>query len=131
MIAKLPHPIFSAAWGLWLALVLTALAMPTRPLFGLFVLLAFLPIEGLAVVLNTGARDTLSEITTWVFRHLSKHTRPGRGWNALLLLVILAIAYLLGRTVAHYSGSWFLAIVMGGLTVVWLHDHFLRPDLHG
>jgi hypothetical protein len=131
MIAKLPHPIFAAIWGVWLALVLTALAMPARPLFGLLVLLAFLPVEGIAVALDTGARDTLSEITTWVFRHLSKHEEPGRGWNALLLIMVLTIAYLLGRTVMHYSGSWFLALAIGGLTVRWLHDHFLRPDING
>jgi hypothetical protein len=131
MISKLPHPVFAALWGVWLALVMTALALPTHPLFGLLVLLAFLPIEGVAVVLDTGARDTLSEITTWVFRHLSKHERPGRGWNALLLIMLLVIVYLLGRTVLHYSGSRFLGLGMGGLTAVWLHDHFLRPDLHG
>jgi hypothetical protein len=123
--------VLSAVWGLWYCLVLTALALPDRPLFGLLVLAAFLPIEAIGVVRDTGARDTLSEIVTYVFRHLSKHERPGRGWNALLLLVILTIAYLLGRTVAHYSGSWFLAVAMGGLTVVWLHDHFLSPQVHG
>ena len=130
-IERKPHGKLAVIWSVWYALVMVALAMPGRPYFGLGVLLAFLPIEAYGVFKDTGARDTLSEITTWVFRRLSKHTRVARGWNALLLACVLMISYLFGRTVWYFSGSWPLAVALGGLFVVWLYDHLLRPDIHG
>lgn len=126
-----PHGYFSGVWAGWFACVLFALAKPDEPALGLVVLLAFLPIEGLAVYLDTGLRDTFSEIFTFVQRKLSKHMHIARGWNAMLLLVILSITYLLGRTALHYSGSWVVAASFFGLSTVWLFDHLFHPEKHG
>lgn len=126
-----PHGWFSGAWSGWFACVLYAIARPDEPLIGAVVLVAFLPIEALAVILDTGARDTLSEIMTWLQRRLSRHRVALRGWNALIVTIIVLIAWLLGRTVWYYSGAWPLAVVVGGLTVIWLADHFISPHIHG
>jgi hypothetical protein len=131
MIERAPHKLFAICWTLWFGSVLTALAMPDRPTFGLLVLLAFLPIEAVGVFVDTGARDTLSETATWLQRKLSKHRTFARGWNAMLLMVVGSIAYLLGRTVHTYAESWILAVAFGGLTVVWLWDHWVNVDRHG
>jgi hypothetical protein len=131
ILERAPHVVFASLWLVWMGFVFVALGRPDSPLFGLCVLLAFLPIELVALVRKKPSRDTLSEIATWVIRHLSPHETPGRGWNAMLLMLILAVAYLLGRTVLHYSGAWFLAVAFGALTTVWLHDHFLSPQVHG
>lgn len=126
-----PHGWFAGTWLAWFACVLYAIAQPQHPALGLTVLLAFLPIEGLAVYLDTGMRDTLSETFTWLQRHLSKHRHIARGWNAMLLLVILSIAYLLGRTVWHYSGSYAMTGAFFVLSTVWLYDHLFHPEVHG
>lgn len=131
MIERDPHGWFAGMWTAWYACVLYSLARPDAPGVGLAVLLAFLAIEGVAVARDTGSRDTLSEIMTWLQRHLSKHRQVARGWNALILMIVLTICYLLGRTVWHYSGSWPLAVGLGGLAVVWLHDHWMSPEEHG
>ncbi len=128
---RLPHPLFTVYWTVWYSAVIAALAMPDRVLFGLIVLLAFLPAEALAVKLNTGMRDTLSELATWIFRKLSKHRKFARGWTALLLLIVLTIAYLLARTTNSYTESVPLAVAMFALTSAWLYDHWLSPDVHG
>tara|TARA_R110000787_G_scaffold57156_3_gene130801 strand:- start:7010 stop:7405 length:396 start_codon:yes stop_codon:yes gene_type:complete len=129
---RVPHMVFAAIWLTWYAAVITALFLPDRPIFGLIVLLIFLPIEATGVFLNTGRRDTFSEIITWVFvGQLSKHTRFLRGWNALLMLVVVTLAYLLGRTFLHYTSSPGFSFVVGGLTLIWLYDHFLSPSVHG
>ena len=130
MIAKNPHPVFAFTWLAWLGCVVAAWLRPD-PTFALIVLLAFLPIEATGVAWNTGLRDTFSEVFTWIQRYLSKHVRVARGWNAVLLLVILAITGLLARTVDHYSGSWLAAGVTFVLTTLWLHDHLFSPDEHG
>lgn len=131
-VVKRPHPVFAPIWLVWTGFVFYALTQPATPAWGLWVLLAFLPIEGVAVAWKNGSRDTLSEITTWVFVHyLSKHKKPGRGWNALLLGYVLSVSWLLKRTVEYYADSRVLALVLGALTAIWLHDHWLRPDLHG
>lgn len=129
-IQRSPHPVFSVLWVLWYGSVLAALSLPNEPLVGLIVLLVFLPIEAVGVFVDTGSRDTLSEIATWVQRKLSKH-RALRGWNLLLLMVIMSIAYLLGRTAMDYSGSVLLAGVFFVCTTGWLYDHWVSPDVHG
>ena len=133
-IARSPHPLFAALWFAWLVNVFVALAQPDHPAYGLVVLLAFFAIEGPATAFRFGgnSRDTLSEIATWVVRHTSKHKRFARGWNAALLgLVIVPIAFLLGRTVNHYAETSILGPVMAGLCIVFLWDHFTDPVTHG
>ncbi len=127
---KSPHIVLSVVWFIWYGNVIAALALPGRPLYGLIVLLTFLPIEAIGVFRDTGTRDTLSEISTWVFHRLSKHRRL-RGWNALLLLIVITIAYLFGRTAYHLTGFWPVAVVTTSLMIVWLYDHWLDPQTHG
>ena len=91
-IQRTPSPVFAALWGTWITAVFIALANPARPLMGLLVLLAFFAVEVPATVMKGGrnARDTLSEITTWLQRKTSHHRRL-RGWNLVLLALIVAI----------------------------------------
>lgn len=132
-IARKPHSLFATVWALWIVAVFVALGNPERPLLGMVVLLAFFAVEIPATVLRMpgNARDTLSEVMTWVQRHMSKHRRFARGWNAVLLAIIVAIAWLLMRTVAHYSDSVMLGWLLGTLLAVFLWDHFMSPDQHG
>lgn len=132
-IERSPHPVFSLLWLAWFANVLGALAAPHHPLYGLVVLIAFLPIEGTAVFTRTAGnmRDTWSEIFTWLQRHLAHDRDFARGWNAMLLLILLSVTYLLGRTVAHYSESVVLGAVFFTLATIWLHDHLWHPDKRG
>lgn len=129
-----PSPVFAAIWSAWLVAVYVALTMPERPLVGLVVLLSFFTVELPAVVLTMpgNARDTLSEIATWLFSRLSKHKRPLRGWNACIVGgLVLPTCWLLMRTVGYYSESQVLAVGMAGLCCVFLLDHFQDPVTHG
>lgn len=132
-IQRNPAPLFAALWAAWLVAVFYALAKPDSPLVGLAVLMAFFAVEIPATVVTMpgNARDTLSEVTTWLVRHTSKHRRFARGWNALLLAPILAIVWLLFRTVAYYSGSALLAVCLAVLLATFLSDHLKDPDIHG
>jgi len=130
-IRRYPHPLFAPVWAAWFGCVCAAVMMPHRPLFGLGVLIAFLPIEGVAVAWKNGSRDTLSEIATWCIRQLTDRRDFARGWNGMLLMVILVVAWLLARTVSHYSGAPLLAATLFALTVVWLDDHWRSPDVWG
>jgi len=132
MTVRAPSLVFGLLWLVWYGSVLAALFRPDDPAFGLWVLLAFFPIEGAALVVDTGKHDTLSELQTWVNRTLS---RPGvgiaRGWNAMLLILVLLLATLLGRTMQAYTGSWPLAWTVAALTVIWLYDHWRAPERFG
>jgi hypothetical protein len=131
MIERDPHGWFAGAWAGWLACVFYALARPDEPALGLTVLLAFLPLEGAGIMWRTRFRDTLSEIVTWIVKTLSKHDRAFRGWNNLVWLIAFPVAWLFGRTVLHYSGSWPLAVGMSVPLLVMLHDHWLNPKSNG
>lgn len=133
-IQREPNPVFVGLWMAWLVNVYVAIGRPGDPLYGLIVLLAFLGIEVPAAATRTrgNARDTLSEISTWVQRQVSHHKRFARGWNAALLSgVILPISWLLMRTVNFYADTHVLGTLMGGLCVVYLWDHFSDPVTHG
>lgn len=131
-IQRTPSPVFAALWGTWITAVFIALANPARPLMGLLVLLAFFAVEVPATVIKGGrnARDTLSEITTWLQRKTSHHRRL-RGWNLVLLALIVAICWLFMRTVAHYSQSDILGLVLAASVGLFLWDHLVSPDVHG
>jgi len=129
-----PHLAFAAAWAVWLGCVYFALMSSETPAYGLIVLLAFFLIEIPATLYRSraNARDTLSEIATWLQRHSSKHQRFARGWNAALFAgLILPIAWLLMRTVVYYSGSLLLGVAMGAFCATFLWDHFVDPVTHG
>lgn len=133
-IQRNPHPVFLALWLAWLLNVYVAIGRPQWSLYGLLVLLSFLAIEIPAAATKTrgNARDTLSEISTWVQKRVSHHNRFARGWNAALLAgLILPVAWLLMRTVNHYAETPILGTLMGGLCVVYLWDHFSDPVTHG
>lgn len=132
-IQRAPHPTFAVLWAIWFGNVLAAVALPDRPLYGLVVLLAFLPIEGIATATATSGnrRDTLSEIFTWLQRTLARDRNLLRGWNAMLLLVVTFIVFLFARTVLYYSGNFALAATTFALTMLWLVAHFWHPDRVG
>lgn len=130
-IERSPDGLLTGVWAGWYVGVLYALARPDEPLIGLVVLLAFLPVEVYALLKHDGSRDTLSELMTWLVRQVARHDRPFKGWNALLLAIVLTIAWLLGRTVEHYAGSALLAWPMAGLVAVWLDGHWRAPQRHG
>lgn len=134
MIQRTPSLLFIGLWLVWLANVWFALTRDSSPLYGLAVLLLFFAVElpAAVIVMPGNARDTLSEIATWVQRKTSKHRRFARGWNAALLGgLILPVAWLLMRTVAYYAESPLLGVAMGGLCAVFLWDHFSDPVTHG
>ena len=130
-----PHLVFGWLWTIWYADVWLAhiwLGESHGPRFALVTLLAFFPCEFVALRLNW--RWTLSAVVTWIVKHLSKHDRPFTGWNWLVDLVAFPIALLLYRTVHAYVPG-FDGYLLGGLTALalhWmLHQHWLRPDVHG
>lgn len=126
-----PHPFFAILWSLWFMAVLVAIMLPNSPQIGLLVLVLFMPIEITAVAWETKSRDTLSELATWCIKTMSPHSTPGRGWNALLLFMIMCITYLLARTFMAYSGSAIMSLSAFVLGTIWLHDHWLSPEKHG
>lgn len=133
-IQRNPDPIFTGLWLAWLVSVYVAIGIPSNAPLGLVVLVAFFAIEipAARLVMPGNARDTLSEISTWVQRKVSHHKRFARGWNAAILAgLILPIAWLLMRTVNHYAETPILGTLMGGLCVVYLWDHFSDPVTHG
>lgn len=133
-IQRAPFVPFAIGWAAWLAAVYVALAQDERPVVGFVVLLAFflLEIPAAVLVMPGNARDTFSEISTWLIRKTSRHRRLARGWNAALLAgLVLPVSWLLMRTVGHYSGSELLGVAMGGLCAVFLWDHLGSPDVHG
>lgn len=133
-IQRTPNPLFAAMWAGWLSGVYVALALNEYPFVGLAVLLAFFAIEIPAafLVMPGNARDTLSEVATWVQAKTSKHKRFARGWNAAFVGgLILPVAWLLMRTVEHYADSHLLGVAMGALCVVFLWDHFSGTVEHG
>lgn len=133
-IQRAPSLLFAGLWSAWLVAVYVALANPERPRVGLVVLLVFFAIEIPAAVVTMpgNARDTLSEISTWIIAKTSKHKRFARGWNAAVLAgLILPVGWLLMRTVTYYADSEGLGIGMGALVAIFLWDHFVSPDIHG
>jgi len=91
--------------------------------------------EAVAVVYSgpEKLRDTLSEITTWVNRKLSKHLRPARGWNTLVAIQAMAMGRLVyvvavffgGPAVAPYAAAVAVLLALG------MHDHWMDPGGNG
>ena len=134
MIARTPHPVFA---GLWLVLVGLALVAgirgPSDPWFALSVGLAILLVEAVGVAWRQERRDTLSEITTWVNRKLSKHGRALRGWNTLIAIQAMILGRLVYVIVVGFGGAeaqWF-GVALGVLLALGQHDHWLHPTVNG
>lgn len=127
MIARTPHRLFACLWFIWATLTIYLFLLgPTIDWWILWSAM-FLVIELSGVVWKSGFRDTLSEITTWLQRHLSKHRSFARGWNA----AILAFAFICARMGVYPLGNRADAFVISVLVTIWLYDHWVSPDLHG
>lgn len=129
---KPPHPLFAALWVARFLALLVALVVPGVPVWVLpAVAFSFFPIEAVGLFLDTGKRDQYSELMTWTVRRLSKHTRPFRGWNLLVDMVALVEGAGVYVLVARAGLPVALGGALVGFLLVFLHDHWLRPDIHG
>lgn len=93
MSAKLPHPVFAALWLAWSAYMIVCVFIVSG-LADVLLWLTWAGIEGAAVSLNTGMRDTQSQLVTWTHRRLAKGRLadvPLRGWNALLFMPYIGL----------------------------------------
>lgn len=127
MIARTPHRLFAFLWSIWAMLTVYLFALGPTTDWWVFWFSMFLVIEISGVVWENGFRDTLSEITTWVHRHLSKHRTFARGWNA----AILAFAFVVARLGVYPLGDRADAFIISILVTIWLYDHWVSPDIHG
>lgn len=135
MIERTPHGVFAALWLAWSVFMVVCLFVATGAV-DVALWASWALIEGTAVRLNTGMRDTQSEIATWTHRHLAKGPLarvPYRGWNAILFSPYIgAIGLNLyqlfqGRGFAMESFGVVFAVVI----CVGLWDHWTAPEEHG
>lgn len=129
MIERNPHPVFAGLWALWGVATIYFFVSGISDTQWAFWFTGFLVVEIVGVFYRSdhNERDTLSETMTWLQRHLSKHRIVGRGWNAALLGAVLIVAWVGTAPITNR----FQATVVGILIAVWLHDHWLNPDVHG
>jgi len=131
VIERNPHPVFSVLWAAWSLLTVALFVTPDQPTLTAWMIWAgvFLVVEvtGTAYTSKSQDRDTLSETMTWLQRHLSKHRKIARGWNAAMLAYIVVIAVVGVSLVSDVL----LRYVIAMLIIVWLHDHWMSPDVHG
>lgn len=150
MKVRLPHPWLSVYWGVWVLSsipVAIATAIPGGALYGLLWwvvwALAFLIAEIPAALVDTGMRDTLSEVVTWMHRKLARveaHFRWNRGWTAMVSSLIVVVSFtstlpwgVASVTVGGLIGTA-LGVVMGlqwYLVGRWLYDHWVLTELFG
>lgn len=138
-IERRPHPVFAAIWGALVLLMLVAGVIGLRGTwegwFATGVLVAIGIAEAVAVVRKgrQKLRDTLSEITTWVNRHLSKHMKPGRGWNTLVAIQALALGRLVYVVAVFFGGAEIrpYAAAVAILLALGQHDHWMDPEGNG
>ena len=130
-ISRKPHPVFSFIWlGRYLGMF-AAIMFGSIVWLGIFAVL-FLPVEGYAVAKDTGQRDTLSEVWTWVIRHLSKVDRPFTGWNWLAAIFATLEAGTVWTLATHHGllPDPVIAVMCIGVASM-LHAHWLNPDVVG
>ncbi len=134
MIARAPHPVFAVLWAVGICFAIAAGVVGIeRPWFALAVGVALMALEIVAVAWKQERRDTLSEITTWVNRHLSKHRRVVRGWNTLVALqaaILGRLVYVVGVGFGGPEVHWY-ALGFGIVFALGQHDHWLNPEEHG
>lgn len=131
---KPPHPMFSATWLLWYAVLGHAFFTmdDTAGALAAIAVLAYFFVPEL-IALKVDWRWTLSATMTWTVRRLSKHQVPFRGWNWILIpaatipsLVMLRIGWVLG--------SWWgvaFAAFCAVPSAVLCHQHWLNPQIEG
>ena len=138
-IERRPHPVFASLWGLLMLLSIVAgiigLNGPKQGVFATCVLVAVAVLEAVAFIYDgpRKLRDTLSEITTWVNRKLSKHLKPVRGWNSLVAIQAIMLGRLLYVTGVYWGGEGVApyALAVSALFAIGQHDHWLNPEDNG
>ena len=130
-ISRLPHPVFSAFWAArYVAMIAAGLWGSDAVLFWAWAL--FVPAEGLGLMMDTGRRDQLSEIWTWVLRALAKpeYEESVLGWN-LLAFIFAGIE----AGVTHWALATFLPTPypIGIALALWalLFVHWVWPQRFG
>lgn len=135
MIARAPHTGFAVVW-----LVITAQAFAVgivglqfSPWWSLAVGLWALAAETFAVAYKTDLRTTLSEVTTYYIRQLSKHVNPLRGWNTLVAIQAAIYGRMIYVIIVGFGGNEVapFAAIVGILFAIGQHDHWLNPPEHG
>lgn len=133
-IARKPHPVFTVVWAVLMGFAIHAgIVGLDNPWYALKVGLAIVAVEIVAVVWKQELRDTLSEITTYVNRKLSKHRRAVRGWNSLVALqaaVLGRLVYVIGVGFGGPEIQWY-ALAFATVFALGQHDHWLNPPEHG
>lgn len=137
MIERRPSWPWVGVWAVLLLANLVAGAMGNGP-FAMWVQIATLLTEIVSVLVPSPHRTSLSEISTWYIRQLSKHTRPGVGWNNLLILqasVFFFASYVWLSWAVGPSPDMPLLQLLPVLPTYhfWKgqHDHWLDPPTNG
>ena len=128
-----PHPIFSVIWGIWIANVLAAIYLfPDAIVYHKIVVAAFFPPEITAALWNTGMRDTLSQVWTFLLRKFVKEPSVNSifGWNAGFFVLLCHIAFLPATIMFANWGLLPAAVVFIG-TMMWLTAHLWKPHIFG
>ena len=128
-IARTPHPVFVAVWAVLVLAMLVATVV--GGIFATYVLAGIAIAEGVAVPWRTKFRTTLSELTTWYNRKLSKHTRPFIGWNTLVAMQALALGRLVYIVGVYWGGPSDYMLVFAALFGWGQHAHWLNPGVNG
>ena len=133
-IQRNPNAVFAAIWLGWSAYLIFAVVFPSGATL-LILWAAFFAVEGAAQVMkNGGQRDTLSEVSTWVHRKLSKHRVAWKGWNALLFTPFVIIVGLnIYRTfaLANDPAAHIVGAVVAGFAARGLYGHIVNVEEHG
>jgi len=135
MIARKPHPIFALCWVAWSVYMLVCVFLAGW-VYDVILWTSWAGIEGSGVLINTGMRDTQSEIATWTHRKLAKGpfaTVPVRGWNAILFGPYVGC---IGLNLFQLTQGRGLVMEGFGVLVacsvcVGLWDHWTAPQVHG
>lgn len=135
-IQRTPHPIFAGLWATWSVYMIVSTFLPVSWLVDGILWVSWGAIEGTAVWLNTGFRETQSEIVTWLHRYMNKGPFariPYRGWNALLFVPYIALMsfnifqLFWGRGPYMEAFGFLLATSIG----VGMWEHWVHPDRGG
>ena len=134
MIERAPDRVFAILWALAVVFSLAAgIVGVGLPWFALGVGTAVLALEIAAVAWPGELRKTLSEITTWTNRRLSKHKDPLRGWNTLVAIQAVILGRLIYVVIVGFGGAETIpfAAFVGIVFAIGQHDHWLDPPTHG
>lgn len=137
MIQRMPDKTFAKIWAVLVVLMVVAGVIGLRGTwqgwFAAVTLLAIGVVEWIAVDRKTGLRDTLSEITTWVNRKLSKHKKPLVGWNTLIAIQALALGRLIYVVAVFFGGPdiKLYAATFAAFFAFGQHHHWLDPEGNG